>query len=42
VVKNNNGIPILIRDVAKVQEGSALRYGAVTKDGKGEVVGVWC
>lgn len=39
VVKNNNGIPILIRDVAKVQEGSALRYGAVTKDGKGEVVG---
>lgn len=39
VVKNNNGIPILIRDVAKVQEGSALRYGSVTKDGKGEVVG---
>ncbi len=39
VVKNNNGIPILIRDVAKVQEGSALRYGAMTKDGKGEVVG---
>ncbi len=39
VVKNNNGIPILIRDVAKVQEGAALRYGAVTKDGKGEVVG---
>lgn len=39
VVKNNNGIPILIRDVAKVQEGSALRYGAVTKDGRGEVVG---
>ncbi|MES2777448.1 MAG: CusA/CzcA family heavy metal efflux RND transporter [Bacteroidota bacterium] len=39
VVKTNNGIPILIRDVATVQEGSALRYGAVTKDGKGEVVG---
>jgi cobalt-zinc-cadmium resistance protein CzcA len=39
VVKNNNGIPILIRDVATVREGSALRYGAVTKDGKGEVVG---
>lgn len=39
VVKNNNGVPILIRDVAKVQEGAALRYGAVTKDGKGEVVG---
>ncbi|MBL7818893.1 MAG: CusA/CzcA family heavy metal efflux RND transporter [Saprospiraceae bacterium] len=39
VVKNNNGIPILIRDVATVNEGSAARYGAVTKDGKGEVVG---
>lgn len=39
VVKNTYGVPILIRDVAKVQEGSALRYGAVTKDGKGEVVG---
>lgn len=39
VVKTNNGIPILIRDVATVNEGSALRYGAVTKDGKGEVVG---
>ncbi len=39
VVKTSNGIPILIRDVATVQEGAALRYGAVTKDGKGEVVG---
>jgi heavy metal efflux system protein len=39
VVKNNNGIPILVRDVATVGEGSAARYGAVTKDGKGEVVG---
>lgn len=38
VVKNQNGIPILIRDVAKVQIGSSLRYGAVTKDGKGEEV----
>ncbi len=38
VVKNQNGIPILIRDVAKVQFGSAIRYGATTKDGKGEAV----
>ncbi len=38
VVKNNNGIPILIRDVASVQRGSSVRYGAVTKDGKGEEV----
>ncbi len=39
VVKNQNGIPILIRDVADVREGNAIRYGAVTKDGTGEVVG---
>lgn len=38
VVKNENGIPILIRDVAQVQLGSAVRYGATTKDGKGEAV----
>lgn len=38
VVKNQNGIPILIRDVATVQIGSGVRYGAVTKDGKGEEV----
>lgn len=38
VVKNQNGIPILIRDVAEVRLGSAIRYGAVTKDGKGEEV----
>lgn len=38
VVKNQNGIPILIRDVAEVRIGSAIRYGAVTKDGKGEEV----
>jgi len=38
VVKNVNGIPILIRDVAEVKIGSAIRYGATTKDGKGEAV----
>jgi len=38
VVKNQNGIPILIRDVADVRIGSSIRYGAVTKDGKGEDV----
>ena len=39
VVKNRNGAPVLIRDVATVQEGTAIKYGAVTKDGKGEIVG---
>lgn len=38
VIKNVNGIPILVRDVAKVQIGSSIRYGAVTKDGNGEEV----
>lgn len=38
VVKNQNGIPILIRDLATVQVGSSIRYGAVTKDGNGEQV----
>ncbi len=38
-VKNNaDGIPVLIRDVAKVQFGSAVRYGATTRNGEGEVV----
>lgn len=38
VVKNNNGIPILVRDVATVQFGKAPRYGAMVRDGE-EVVG---
>lgn len=38
-VKNNEeGIPVLIRDVATVQLGSAVRYGATTRNGEGEVV----
>ncbi|MCD0464791.1 CusA/CzcA family heavy metal efflux RND transporter [Flavobacterium sp. ENC] len=39
VVKNRNDTPILIRDVATVQAGNAIRFGATTKDGKGEIVG---
>lgn len=39
VVKNTtSGNPILIKDVAKVQIGSAVRYGATTRNGEGEVV----
>ncbi|MDN5289096.1 MAG: acriflavine resistance protein [Mucilaginibacter sp.] len=38
VVKNTKGAPILIRDIATVQFGSATRYGAVTRNGEGEVV----
>ncbi len=39
VVKNQNGSPITIKDIAKVQEGTAIRYGALTENGKGESVG---
>ncbi|HNC34302.1 MAG TPA: efflux RND transporter permease subunit, partial [Bacteroidia bacterium] len=40
VVKTNpNGIPILIKDVAEVRFGSAMRYGAMTYNGEKDVVG---
>jgi len=38
VVKNENGIPIYVRDVAKVGFGSATRFGAITGNGEGEKV----
>ncbi|MBE99690.1 CusA/CzcA family heavy metal efflux RND transporter [Flavobacterium coralii] len=38
VIKNKGNIPVLVRDVAKVQIGGGIRYGATTKDGKGEEV----
>lgn len=38
VVKTVSDVPVLIRDVATVQFGSATRYGAVTRNGEGEVV----
>jgi len=40
VVKvNPNGIPVLIRNVASVDFGHATRYGAMTRNDEGEVVG---
>jgi cobalt-zinc-cadmium resistance protein CzcA len=39
VVKNSNGIPILIKNVAEVRFGKAIKYGAFTKNGEGEAVG---
>ncbi|MEQ3664300.1 CusA/CzcA family heavy metal efflux RND transporter [Olleya sp.] len=38
VKQTESGNPILIRDVAKVQIGKAIRYGATTRNGEGEVV----
>lgn len=40
VVKTNtNSIPVLIRNVAEVRIGAATRYGAMTRNDEGEVVG---
>jgi len=39
LVKNIDGQPIYIRDVADVRFGNFVRYGAFTKNGKGEAVG---
>ena len=40
VVKQmSNGNPLLIRDIAKVQLGAAIRYGAMTYNAEGEVAG---
>jgi cobalt-zinc-cadmium resistance protein CzcA len=36
---NTEGLPIRVRDVAQVTIGSAVRYGAVTRNGEGETVG---
>ena len=38
VVKTQGGVPVLVGDVAKVHFGHATRYGAVTRNGEGEVV----
>ena len=37
-VKTVNGTPIKVGAIAKVQEGHATRFGAVTRNGEGEVV----
>ena len=38
IKKANDGTPILIRDVAKVEFGHGIRYGAVIRNGEGEAV----
>lgn len=39
VIKKVNNIPLLVRDVAEVRFGNAVRYGSVTYNGEKEVVG---
>src|SRR5258707_467980 len=38
VLDSRSGTPIRVSDVARVEIGNEIRQGAVTKDGKGEVV----
>ena len=40
VVAERNGSPIYVRDVAEVKEAPALRFGAVTRDGRETVLGI--
>ncbi|MEX2351104.1 MAG: efflux RND transporter permease subunit, partial [Balneolaceae bacterium] len=39
VIKTENNIPVTIGDVAEVQFGHTVRYGAITANGEGEKVG---
>ncbi len=39
VLRNTNGVPLLVRNVADVKYGAAVRYGAMTRDGQSEAVG---
>jgi cobalt-zinc-cadmium resistance protein CzcA len=38
VVAAHKGTPIYLRDVAQVRQGTAIRLGGTTRDGKGEVL----
>jgi len=38
-LKTAGGVPVLLRDVAEVRAGQAVRQGGAMKDGRGEVVG---
>ncbi len=40
VVKAEDGTPVFLRDVAEIKRGDALRFGAVTRDGKEVVLGM--
>jgi cobalt-zinc-cadmium resistance protein CzcA len=39
VRSTESGLPILVRDVANIRLGSAVRYGAMTRNNEGEVTG---
>ncbi len=39
VIKTQGGVPLLVKDVAKVQLGHAMRFGALARNGQSECVG---
>ncbi|MEX2640987.1 MAG: CusA/CzcA family heavy metal efflux RND transporter, partial [Balneolales bacterium] len=39
VVETQNKIPVLVRDIADVRYGHAVRFGALTRNGEGDAVG---
>lgn len=38
VIKSEHGTPVYLKQIAEIEEAGGIRYGAVTQDGKGEVV----
>ncbi|MFW5398025.1 MAG: cobalt-zinc-cadmium resistance protein CzcA [Candidatus Accumulibacter regalis] len=40
VIAEREGVPIHVKEVAEVKEGPALRFGAVTRDGKEVALGI--
>jgi cobalt-zinc-cadmium resistance protein CzcA len=40
VIKVDDGTPVYLRDVANIEQAPALRFGAVTRDGKEVVLGM--
>ncbi len=38
IIKNNDGIPVLVKDLATIHFGYANRFGAITANGQGEKV----
>ena len=40
VISVDDGVPVYLRDIATVEQGPALRFGAVTRDGEEVVLGM--
>lgn len=40
VVSEADGVPVYLRDIATIEQGPALRFGAVTRDGEEVVLGM--